>query len=233
MAPKSPSKENHMPNVAVRSFNRCILVAMKHPIVIVEDNIPLSRGFKKIIDQTESYKVVGLYDNCEDALKHLKEDKPRIVLMDIELPEMDGIQGTKKMKSVLPKTDIIIVTVYENSETVFNALCAGASGYLTKNASKNQLISALDETLEGGAPMSINIAKMVVQSFRKSPTSILSERETEVLSLLASGKSYNSVAKALFISVNTIRFHVKNIYEKLQVCTKEEAIEKANRERLI
>jgi DNA-binding NarL/FixJ family response regulator len=206
---------------------------VKYRIVIIEDNIPLSEGFKIIIDRTEKYEVVQLYDTCEEAIENLKNDKPDIILMDIELPKMNGVQGTKKIKSLFPKIDIIIVTVYENSETVFDALCAGASGYLSKNASKLQLVNALDEVLDGGAPMSINIAKMVVRSFRKSPTSILSERETEVLTLLASGKSYNSVAEALFISVNTIRFHVKNIYEKLQVCTKEEAIEKANKERLI
>ncbi|MFD2561143.1 response regulator [Aquimarina rubra] len=206
---------------------------MNHNIVIIEDNIPLSKGFKTIIDRTPSYTVVAMYETCEEAIENLKFDKPRIILMDIELPKMNGVLGTKKIKSLYPEIDILIVTVYENSETVFDALCAGASGYLTKNASKLQLVSALDEVLDGGAPMSIHIAKMVVQSFRKSPTTILSERETEVLTLLASGKSYNSVAKALFISVNTIRFHVKNIYEKLQVCTKEEAIQKANKDRLI
>ncbi|MFP2997351.1 response regulator transcription factor [Spongiivirga sp. MCCC 1A20706] len=206
---------------------------MKQPIVIVEDNIPLSKGFTSHINKTEKYKVVGIYDNCEDALANLKSDKPRIVLMDIELPGMNGVDGTKKIKAQFPDIDILIVTVYENSDTVFNALCAGASGYLTKNATSSQLISALDEVLDGGAPMSIHIAKMVVQSFQKAPESILSDRETEVLSLLASGKSYKSVADTMFISINTIRFHVKNIYDKLQVCTREEAIKKANDQRLI
>lgn len=206
---------------------------MVHQIVIIEDNIPLSIGYQKIIDKTEDFKVIAIYDTCEEALENLKHDNPRIVLMDIELPRMNGVEGTKKIKQINPNIDIVIVTVYENSETVFDALCAGASGYITKNTSQQQLTSALKEVIEGGAPMSINIAKMVVQSFRKSTNSILSDRETEVLTLLASGKSYNSVAETLFISVNTIRFHIKNIYEKLQVCTREEAIEKANRERLI
>ncbi|PWH81971.1 DNA-binding response regulator [Algibacter marinivivus] len=206
---------------------------MAHQIVIIEDNIPLSIGYQKIINKTEDFKVVAIYDTCEEALENLKHDNPRIVLMDIELPKMNGVEGTKKIKQINPNIDIVIVTVYENSETVFDALCAGASGYITKNTSQQQLTFALSEVIKGGAPMSINIAKMVVQSFRKSTNSILSDRETEVLTLLASGKSYNSVAETLFISVNTIRFHIKNIYEKLQVCTREEAIEKANRERLI
>lgn len=202
-------------------------------IVIIEDNLPLANGYKKIIDKTEKYIVSDIYQNCEDAIKNLKEDLPKIILMDIELPKMNGVEGTKKIKNLFPKIDIIIVTVYENSKTVFDALCAGASGYLSKNSSKLELITALDEVLDGGAPMSIHIAKMVVSSFRKATSSILTERETEVLSLLASGKSYNSVAEKLFISVNTIRFHIKNIYEKLQVNSKEEAIAKANKDRII
>ncbi|MGV6830546.1 MAG: response regulator [bacterium] len=205
----------------------------KIQVIIIEDNEPLAQGFKTIINKTNNYEVVGLYSNCEDAISQLKNDKPKIILMDIELPGMNGVEGTKKIKTKYPEIEIIIVTVYENSETVFDALCAGASGYLSKNASRFELVTSLDEVLEGGAPMSINIAKMVVNSFRKSTSSILSERETEVLTLLASGKSYNSVAEALFISVNTIRFHVKNIYEKLQVNTKEEAISKANKDRII
>lgn len=206
---------------------------MKHNVVIVEDNEPLAKGFKSYIDNSNNYQLIAIYSNCEEAIENLSIDKPRIVLMDIELEKMNGVEGTKQIKNLRPKTDILIVTVYENSETVFNALCAGASGYLTKSITQNLLIKSMDEILRGGAPMSIQIAKMVVQSFRKSYNSILSERETEVLTLLASGKSYNSIAEALFISVNTIRFHIKNIYEKLQVCTREEAIEKANKNRLI
>ena len=206
---------------------------MIHNVIIIEDNIPLSKGYRKIINKTDLFKVVGIYDTCEMAIEHLKQDNPKVILMDIDLPKMDGVEGTKRIKQINSKVEVLIVTVYENSETVFNALCAGATGYITKNTSQYQLISALNEVINGGAPMSINIAKMVVQSFRKSINSILSERETEVLTLLASGKSYNSIAEKLFISINTIRFHIKNIYEKLQVCTREEAIEKAHKERLI
>lgn len=206
---------------------------MKTGIVIIEDNALLAEGYKKIINSSSIFYVIEIYNNCESAIKNLKHDQPDIILMDIELPKMNGVEGTKHIKSIHPKIEIIIVTVYENSSTVFDALCAGASGYLSKNSSKLELISALKEVMEGGAPMSINIAKMVVTSFRKSSNSVLSKRETEVLTLLASGKSYNSVAETLFISVNTIRFHIKNIYEKLQVNSKEEAIEKANKNKII
>lgn len=201
--------------------------------VIIEDNFPLATGYKKIIDASNKYKVISIYQTCEKAIENLKDDAPDIILMDIELPNMDGVEGTKIIKKKYPDIEILIITVYENSQTVFDALCAGAAGYLSKNSSKNELVKALDELMDGGAPMSINIAKMVVSSFRKSTNSILTERETEVLSLLSSGKSYNSVAEKLFISINTIRFHIKNIYEKLQVNSREEAIEKANKDRII
>lgn len=205
----------------------------EHRVVIVEDNLALQGAFQEIIRDLEGFKMVDAYDRCEDALKYAKDDLPDIVLMDIELPGMNGVEGTRAIKKVLPNTIIIIVTVYENSEVVFNALCAGAVGYLTKNVSASRLAQALQEAVNGGAPMSIKIAKMVVQSFQKATHSVLSDRETEVLRLLASGKSYQRIGDELFISRNTIKFHIKNIYEKLQVQSREEAIRIANKDRLI
>ncbi|WP_282041662.1 response regulator transcription factor [Winogradskyella flava] len=206
---------------------------MIHKIVIIEDNEPLNDVFCEIINSTENYKVVGSYLNAEDAILYFKNNLPDIVLMDIELPKMNGIQCTKEIKKISPKTIIIMVTVYENSATVFDALCAGASGYLTKNATSEKMISALDEAISGGAPMSINIAKMVVQSFQRAPDTILTERETEVLTKLARGSSYKSIAIDLEISPNTIKYHIKNIYDKLQVHTKEDAIKEASDRKLI
>ncbi|MGD1945636.1 MAG: response regulator [Croceivirga sp.] len=205
----------------------------KTAVIIIEDNVPLSQGFKKQIEQTETYQVSACYETCEAALTEIEEIRPSVIIMDIQLPGMSGVEGTKRIKAKWPQIDIIIATVDENSKTVFEALCAGATGYLTKNATSFQLISALNEVCAGGAPMSINIAKMVVQSFQKASSSILSERETEVLSLLASGKSYKSVGETMFISLNTIRFHIKNIYDKLQVKTREDAIRIANEQKLI
>ena len=204
-----------------------------HKVVIVEDNVPLSDAFKEIINDSEDFKVVDAYTSCEDAIKYLKQDQPNIILMDIELPGMSGVEGTKTIKSLSPDVIIIVVTVYENSEVVFDALCAGASGYLTKNISSSRLIEAMKEAILGGAPMSIRIARMVVQSFRKATNSNLSDREIEVLKLLASGKSYQSIGDELFISRNTIKFQIKNIYEKLQVQNKEQAIKKANQDKII
>jgi DNA-binding NarL/FixJ family response regulator len=202
-------------------------------IVIVEDNISLSIGFKEIINATEDFVVQAAYDNAEDAIKNFKDDSPDIVLMDIELPNINGIEATKALKNIKPNILVLVITVYEDSEHVFKALCAGATGYLTKNASGKQIVSALKELLSGGAPMSIKIARMVVDSFKKATNSVLSERETEVLNLLSTGKSFKSIGESLFISRNTIKFHIKNIYEKLQVKSKEEAIKKANDEKLI
>lgn len=207
---------------------------MKNKVVIIEDNLPLRKGFVEVINATDNFIVENDYDTCEEALKNLKIDKASIFLVDIELPGMNGVAGVKEIKKVYPNANIIMVTVYENSEIVFDALCAGATGYLTKNISPNELIDALNEIIAGGAPMSIKIAKMVVNSFQKKPSKIeLSPREKEVLILLSEGNSYDAIAENLFISRNTIKFHLKNIYIKLQVNSNIEAVQKANRENLL
>ena len=202
-------------------------------VIIVEDNKTLQDAFVQIINADSTFKVVGSYICCEDAIANIKKDLPDIVLMDIQLPGINGVEGTKIFKRKRPSANIIMITVFENSETVFQALCAGASGYLTKNTNSKKLLEALHEVINGGAPMSIHIAKMVVSSFKKTSNHDLSEREIEVLTLLAKGKSYKTIADILFISINTIKFHIKNIYDKLQVTNKEEAIEKANRNNIV
>ena len=207
---------------------------MIQKVVIIEDNIPLSKGFAEVINTTNNFKVVSIYHNCENAIENLKRDNADIFLVDIELPGMNGVEGTKQIKKVLPNSHIVMVTVYENSNMVFDALCAGATGYLTKNVSPQDIIDALNELDQGGAPMSIKIAKMVVSSFQKKPSKIeLSTREKEVLTLLSEGNSYDFIAKKLFISRNTIKFHLKNIYIKLQVNSNIEAVQKANKENLL
>ncbi|MFZ1788593.1 MAG: response regulator transcription factor, partial [Saprospiraceae bacterium] len=148
-------------------------------------------------------------------------------------PGMNGVEGTKQIRKLMPKSLILIVSVYENSEMVFNALCAGASGYITKNTTSKILIESIQELLDGGAPMSISIARMVVSSFQKAANSILSDRETEVITLLAQGKSYKSIGETLNISRNTIKFHIKNIYEKLEVNNREDAISLASEKKYI
>lgn len=206
----------------------------EYKVVIIEDNIPLRDGFTEVINKTNNFRVVDAYDTCEAAIDRIKTDNANIYLVDIDLPGINGVEGTKIIKKTLPSCHIIMVTVNENSNVVFDALCAGATGYLTKNISPNEIVDALNEVVSGGAPMSIKIAKMVVSSFQKQPSKIeLSKREKEVLTLLADGNSYDSIAEQLFISKNTIKFHLKNIYIKLQVNSNIEAVQKANRENLL
>lgn len=202
-------------------------------VVIVEDNDAVREGFKIMINNEKNYVVVGAYDNAEMSIKKLSGDNPDIVLMDLELPGMHGIEAIAEIKKRNKHIDIIVNSVHENSELVFRALCAGASGYLTKNTGPQDLLAAIDELSKGGAPMSSRIAKLVVASFQKNHDSPLSKRETEVLELLSQGKSYSMIADELFITRETAKSHIKNIYSKLQVNSKSEAIAKATQEKLI
>jgi len=202
-------------------------------IAIVEDNQMVKDGFSLLIGSMEEYEVVGAFGDCEGAIKSLPKLNPDVVLMDIELPGIDGIEGTQQLKKILPKVDIIVITVHENSDLVFRALCAGASGYITKNSDYTKMLQAIKEVRSGGAPMSSHIARMVVESFQKSTDSPLTTRETEVLELLAKGKSYSVIADELFVHKETVKSHIKNIYHKLQVNSKAEAIEKALKNKLI
>ncbi len=206
---------------------------MKYRIVIIEDNQQIREAFTVLLNLRTDFEVVQAYDNCENAIKNIVQDAPHIVLMDVDLPNMNGIDGTKIIKKLLPLTNIIIITVFENSKTVFDALCAGATGYLTKNSDKDRLIDAIDEVIRGGSPMSSKIARLVVQSFQKNTNSPLTIRETEILSQISEGKSYTTIADSLFISKETVKHHFKNIYIKLQVHNKADAIKKANQDRLI
>lgn len=202
-------------------------------VSIIEDNREVNEGFAELINTDDNFSVVSSYFSCEEALPHIKKDAPDIVLMDIGLPGMNGIKGTTEVKKLLPATEVIIITIHENSSLVFEALCAGATGYITKNSGPQELQDAMRQIVNGGAPMSANIAKMVVKSFQKNPHSPLTERETEVLTLLSKGKSYSNIADELFLSKETVRTHLKNIYIKLQVSSKSEAIAKASKDKLI
>jgi len=153
--------------------------------------------------------------------------------MDIGLPGMSGIEGIRKIKENLPSIDILMLTVHEDSKMVFDALCAGACGYLIKNTQPVKLLEAIKEVHEGGAPMSTQIARLVVTSFKINPHSNLTNRETEVLTQLCKGKSYRMIAEALFISEETVRRHIKNIYKKLEVGSKSDAVAKALKEKLV
>ncbi|MFQ5772086.1 MAG: response regulator, partial [bacterium] len=173
------------------------------------------------------------YSDCETAIKGIAEDLPDVVLMDIGLPGMSGITGIQKIKEKLHDIDIIVLTIHGEQESVFEALCAGASGYLVKNNQPARLLEAIREAHEGGAPMSTEIARMVVNSFHTNHHSPLTVRETEVLTQLCTGKSYKMIADVLFISEETVRRHIKNIYKKLEVHSQSEAVAKAIKEKLV
>jgi DNA-binding NarL/FixJ family response regulator len=208
-------------------------------ISIVEDNDKLRATLAKVIGRAEGFRFVSDYPSAEDALAGLPKVKPEVVLMDINLPGMNGVECVRKLKVLLPQMQAIMLTVYEDTENIFNALAAGASGYLLKRTPTKELIEAIREVHRGGSPMTTNIARLVVQSFQKtaapapaasSPAggdiSELSEREQQVLDLLAQGLIYKEIADKLNIGYETVHTYIRRIYEKLQVRTRTEAVAK-------
>ncbi|MBY0432697.1 MAG: response regulator transcription factor [Cyclobacteriaceae bacterium] len=210
-----------------------MIPATKKRVLIVEDDAEIRSSFAMIVNSSEKFAVVNTYGSCEDAIKHLGHDKPDYVLMDIELPGINGIQGSKIIKDKSPATEIIMVTVYEDNELVFEALKAGATGYITKSSNHLELLSALEEISRGGAPMSSKIARLVIDNFHINPNSPLTKRETEILQLISEGKTYTQISEELFISKETSKTHIKNIYAKLQVNSKSQALERAVKDKLI
>lgn len=202
-------------------------------VSIVEDDKLILEAIRDLISETDGFRCSGSYGDCESAIEDLKNNRPDVMLMDIELPGISGIEGVKKIKEIYPKTDIIMLTVHEDLSLVFQALTAGACGYLDKSASEEKIIESIKEISDGGAPMSYKIAKLVVSSFQKKSESELTKREFDVLDQLCKGHSYKEIAYKLFISVGTVRHHIKNIYYKLHVHSKSEAVAKALKERIV
>lgn len=195
-------------------------------VVIIEDHEILLHSYAEIIDSDSQFTTVGKYISCETALINFKNDNPDILLIDVQLPGINGIEGIKTFKRFKPQVQAIVISVHEGSKYIFEALCAGAVGYLTKNIEPQELISALLQAKNGGAPMSSKIARKVVESFQFPKEEELSDRENDVLELLAKGKSYGAIAQDLHLSINTIKTHTRNIYEKLHVNSKKEIIQK-------
>jgi len=209
-------------------------------VIIVEDNDIIREGFSMLINGTEGYSCIGTYSNCEDFLDELDDKPVDVVLMDIGLPGMNGIEGLKKAKEKRSDIDILMLTIYEDSNMVFEALCAGACGYLVKKTPPSKLLDAIKEVYNGGSPMSSQIARKVIGVFQQNKNFAfgnekfgLSVRELEVLSLLSTGNNYQDIADKLFISVDTVRHHIRNIYKKLHVHSQSEAVAKAIRKGLI
>lgn len=203
-------------------------------VVLTEDNADLREGLSIIFkENSNEFELAGVFPDAESALRKIPSLKPDVALMDINLPGMNGIECVKKLKQVMPELDVIMLTVFADDKTVFDSLCAGACGYITKNASPSEILDAIREVKKGGAPMSARIARMVVKSFQPMENSELTDREKEVLAELCKGKSYKMVADALFISHDTVRHHIKNIYKKLQVHSVSEAILIAMKRRMV
>ena len=207
-------------------------------VVIIEDLREVRESLAVLIAGTPGFGVAASYRTMEDALHGITSTRPTVILTDIGLPGMDGIEGTRQLQKLLPNVPILALTVYDDDEKLFSAICAGASGYLLKNTTPARLMESIADVAAGGAPMSPEIARRVVRLFREfrpPPTASyhLTLQETAVLKLLVEGHHYKTAANELGISTNTVSFHLKHIYEKLQVHSKTEAVAKALRERLI
>jgi len=209
-------------------------------VIIVEDNKIISGSLASLINGTEGFSCIGVYNDCESLFRDNKLTGADVVLMDIGLPGMNGIEGVKIIKEKYPDVNVIMLTIYEDNQQIFDALCAGACGYLVKKTPPAQLLEAIKDVNAGGSPMSSNIARKVISLFQNNTfkknikeDSLLSKREKEVLSSLSAGKSYQEIADSLFISIDTVRHHIRNVYSKLHVHSQSEAVAKAIRKGLI
>ncbi|HNQ89747.1 MAG TPA: response regulator transcription factor [Verrucomicrobiota bacterium] len=200
-------------------------------VSIVEDNEQVRTTLGRLINRAEGFRCASQYSNAEAALEGLPRDRPDVVLMDINLPGMNGVECVRRAKAAIPGLQVVMLTVYEDTENIFAALAAGASGYLLKRTSRAELLEAIREVHRGGSPMTTHIARKVVQSFQRTgaspqPTENLSPREAEVLDFLARGFLYKEIADNLGISYETVHTYIRRIYEKLQVRTRTEAVAK-------
>ena len=208
-------------------------------VAIFEDNKHLRESLQILLNGTPGYTCVGAYPACSYLLPHLKANQCDIVLMDIEMPGMSGIEATRIIKESLPHVQVLIQTVFFDDDSIFRAICAGASGYILKTTTPAAYMEAIRDVHSGGSPMTAGIARRVMELFRANlqpPTTEnyeLTDREKDVLQHLVSGKSYKMIADAIQISHDTVKTHIKNIYVKLRVHSSSEAVAKVIRERII
>ena len=207
-------------------------------VAIIEDQRQIRDGLATLLNLTEGFRCTGAYGSVEEALARLPREVPDVLLSDIGLPGLDGIEGVRRLRASFPDLLVLMLSVYDDNERIFDALCAGACGYLLKKTPPARIIEAIREAVAGGSPMSPEIARKVVTLFRdfrppERADYALTPHETRLLGLLVEGHSYKSAASELRVSVNTISFHLRSIYKKLQVHTKSEAVSKALRNGLI
>jgi len=220
----------------LREFNENSVIK----IMIVEDNRFVRTGWEAVIQANKNFNLVGSFPDCESAFKSDVPHTTDLVLMDIGLPGMSGIEGVKYLKEKYSDIIIVMCTVHEDSEEIFQAICAGAVGYLTKRTSPSELINSLIEAYNGGSPMTPSVARKVINSFQnvKTPNgehklTELNEREQQILNLMAQGKSYNTIADEVFLSIDGVYYHIRHIYEKLHVHSRAEAVAEGIKKRII
>ena len=207
-------------------------------VIVVEDNEIINETLTTLLRKSEGMNCTGSFFDCESMLKKINKLEVDIVLMDIKLPGLSGIEGVRAIKKIRPEITILMLTIYEENDLIFEALCAGASGYLVKKTHPAKIITAIEEAYEGGAPMSSHIARKVTTFFQSnkkiSPEpNVLTERELEILKELMTGKTYYAIALECKISPDTVRFHIKKIYQKLHVHSQAEAVAEAIRKGII
>jgi DNA-binding NarL/FixJ family response regulator len=207
-------------------------------VILFEDNPNLRISLYQLINGSEGFTCVGAFENCSNLLENVRETKPDVALMDIQMPGMNGIEAVKILRKTNPDLKILMQTIFEDNEKIFQSICAGASGYILKTTSPSRMLDFIKETYEGGAPMSPNIAAKVLKMMadQHSPEEHdfnLTDREKEVLSCLVNGMSYKMIGSACFISVETVRGHIRNIYEKLHVHSKGEAVATAIKKKIV
>lgn len=206
-------------------------------ISIVEDNEYMREGWEAILDTQEDFCVINTYESCEDAFVSETFGRNNIILMDIELPGMSGIEGVKHIRKHHPDILVIMATIFDDDKHIFKALKAGAIGYLLKKVGPDDLCKAIRNTCEGGSPMTPEIARKVIQSMHvkkpKQKSLLLTERELEILNELATGKSYMAISKDIYLSEDGVRYHIRNIYRKLEVNSRTEAVAIGMKNRII
>jgi DNA-binding NarL/FixJ family response regulator len=208
-------------------------------ISLIEDNRYVRLGMEALIKSIPEFLLVGSFENCEKAFETSAIEESDVVLMDIGLPGMSGIDGVKYISKNYPDVIVLMCTIHSDDQKIFDAICAGAVGYLLKEISADELIKAIKDSRSGGSPMSPNIARKVISYFQKSKTSIfetsndLTDRELQVLKKMAEGKSYSIIANELFLSIDGVRYHIRHIYEKLHVNSRGAAVAKGFKNGLI
>ena len=200
-------------------------------LAIVEDNTALRQSLEQLFNRTSNMKCVASLNNLLNVVSEFQKNQPDIVLMDIGLPSINGIEGVRTVKSNFENIQVIMFTVFEDDEKIFEAIRSGASGYLLKKTPPEEILDAINELYEGGAPMSPSIARKVIQAFQVKPSSVLEDyqltsREKEILYALVDGLSYKKIAEKYFVSIHTVRSHISSIYEKLHVNSKSQAVAK-------